>query len=113
MTTRARRLHYSVVRNFWVRFGSYVLVIVITLTNVWPEQRSTTFVAVLAPILLLWSFASLAIAARARDSRAAEIRILMVDAGVAAFCSAVHSFAPWPMVAFVLPSLLTNLRVGG
>jgi len=34
-----KRLQYSVVRNFWVRLGSYVLVTIITIVNVWPERR--------------------------------------------------------------------------
>jgi len=113
MLLRDKRLHYSVVRNFWVRLGSYVLVTVITIVNVWPERRSTAFVATLAPVLLGWAVLSFVHAARSKDSRAAEIRNTMVDAGFAAFCSAVHSFDPWPMVAFALPSFTTNLRVGG
>ena len=110
MSWRARN---SVVRNFWVRLASYVLVIVITVVNVWPAARSTAFVTGLAAVVLLWSFASLALALRARDPRVAEMRTLLVDTGFAAACAAVHSFAAWPTVVFTLPPLLTNLRAGG
>src|SRR5438067_13523740 len=113
MSARARPRHHPVIRNFWVRLASYVLVIVITLVNVWPAPRSTAFVIGLAVVVLLWSGVSLALSLRARDVRAAEMRILIVDTGFAAACAAVHSFAAWPTVVFTLPPLPTNLRPGG
>ena len=42
MSVGERRSRASVLRNFGVRLGSYVLVVVITLVNVWPEPRSKT-----------------------------------------------------------------------
>jgi signal transduction histidine kinase len=112
VTPQTRR-HASTVRSFRVRAVSYVLMIVIAVTSLRDGPRSATFVTVLAAGILLWPIVAYALAARARDARAAEMTLVMVDAGFAGVVTAALSFSLWPAVALTLPSMLTNLRRGG
>jgi len=113
MSARARPRHHSILRNFWVRLASYVLVIIITLVHVWPVPRGTAFVAGLSAIVLLWSLASLALAMRAQDARKAEMHTLIVDTGFADWWRFVGQWAGlicWVLLATTLTTIYRRLK---
>ena len=62
---------------------------------------------------LLWPHVALLVAAKSRDSKAAELRNLVVDSVVLGFFIAVSAFSPFLCVALLTSINAANLSVGG
>jgi sigma-B regulation protein RsbU (phosphoserine phosphatase) len=97
----------------WARVISYWLTLLLALASEWGRARAPAFWIVTVLITVGWPHVVYAIARRARDTRAADVRHVLVDSALGGVLAAALQFAVLPTVALLVPTLATMFRAGG
>jgi serine phosphatase RsbU (regulator of sigma subunit)/anti-sigma regulatory factor (Ser/Thr protein kinase) len=105
--------HAILLANHWARVVSYWLTFGLALASEWSRARAPAFWISTALITFCWPHVVYAVARRARDPRAAELRNVLVDSALGGVLAAALGFAVLPTMALLVPTLTTIFRAGG
>ncbi|HKB71354.1 MAG TPA: ATP-binding protein [Thermoanaerobaculia bacterium] len=109
----ARSVHPIVRLDYFVRIpASFVVFLVMESTFV-SAGRGRGFLALAFAYGILWPHLAYLIGTRSRDSKAAELRCLLVDSFMIGFFSALTGFSLLPCIAFLTSINAANLSIGG
>jgi sigma-B regulation protein RsbU (phosphoserine phosphatase) len=97
----------------WARVISYWLTLLLALASEWGRARAPGFWIATVLITVGWPHVVYAIARRARDPRAADVRHVLIDSALGGLLAAALRFAVLPTVALLVPTLATMFRAGG
>ncbi|MEO7454889.1 MAG: ATP-binding protein [Gemmatimonadaceae bacterium] len=105
-------VHPTVRLDFLVRITTYPFFVVLYLVHIWPRGVSR-WVLVLFGFHLVFPLIARFIATRSRDSKAAELRNLLVDSVIIGSYVPLSGFSIWPNMAGLIGVHSGNLSVGG
>jgi signal transduction histidine kinase len=110
-----RRLHPIVRLDYPVRIVGHLATVLMMFAVGFelPGEPNVPLLLGVAAISLAWPHVALFVAARSRDSRAAEYRNLVLDAVLIGAWMPLIGFAPWPAAAMFISLALVLVSVGG
>jgi signal transduction histidine kinase len=109
----SRGIHPIVRLDYFVRIPA-TFVVLLVMTSIFVSSGSSRLFLGLAGVYgLAWPHLAYLIASRSRDSKAAELRNLLVDCFMIGAFTALSSFGLLPSLAFLTSVNAANLSVGG
>ena len=108
-----RKVHPIVRLDYPLRTIAHALVLAIMAAELASSQWSPRTLAGLAVVSLLWPHLAYFLAARARDSKKAEWRVLLVDNLLMGAYVAFIGFSVWPGVMILTALTSSDMSVGG
>ena len=106
-------VHPIVVLDYRVRIPGMIFVALFALSHFRGRPLPPLLVAAMVLTGLVWPHAAYFLARRARDTKQAELRNLLVDSFIVGCWIAAMSFSLWPTVAMIATMMNGNLAVGG
>ena len=115
MTSTAPKhpVHPIVVLDYRVRIPGMMFVALFALSHFRGGPVGPLLIAAMVFTGLVWPHAAYFLARRARDTKQAELRNLLVDSFIVGCWIAAMSFSLWPTVAMIATMMNGNLAVGG
>ncbi|MFN2384681.1 MAG: MASE2 domain-containing protein [Thermoanaerobaculia bacterium] len=107
------RVHPIVVLDYRVRIWALLLLASMALSHFWGRPQGPWLWAALVFFGLLWPHVAYFLARRAKDTKRAELRNLLLDSFQVGCWTAAMSFDPWPSVTMVTAINAANLSIGG
>jgi signal transduction histidine kinase len=112
-TAPKHSVHPIVVLNYRVRVPGMMFVALFAVSHFRGRPFGPLLIAAMIFTGLVWPHAAYFFARRARDTKVAELRNLIVDSFIVGCWIAAMSFSLWPTVAMIATMLNGNLAVGG
>jgi len=109
----ARQVHPIVLLDYRVRIPGMLFVALFALFHFSGRPRGPLLIAAIVLTGLVWPHAAYLLGRRARDTKQAELRNLLVDSFIVGCWIAAMSFSLWPAVAMAATMMNGNLAVGG
>jgi len=109
----SRGIHPIVRLDYFVRMPATFVVLLVMTSIFVPAGSSRLFLGLAGVYGLAWPHLAYLIARRSRDSKAAELRNLLVDCFMIGVFTALSSFSLLPSLAFLTSVNAANLSVGG
>jgi signal transduction histidine kinase len=106
-------VHPIVVLDYRVRIPGMMFVALFALSHFRGRPLGPLLIAAMVFTGLVWPHAAYFLARRARDTKRAELRNLLLDSFIVGCWIAAMSFSLWPTVAMVATMMNGNLAVGG
>jgi signal transduction histidine kinase len=106
-------VHPIVGLDYRVRIPGMLLVALFALSSFSGRPRGPLLIAAIVATGLVWPHAAYLLARRARDTKQAELRNLLVDSFIVGCWIVAMSFSLWPTVAMIATMMNGNLAVGG
>src|SRR5512143_1203750 len=108
-----RAVHPIVALDYRVRIPGMLVVGLFAASHFSSRPHGTLLIAAVVLTSLVWPQAAYLLARRARDTKQAELRNLLVDSFVVGCWITAMSFSLWPTVAMIATMMNGNLAVGG
>ena len=108
-----RKVHPIVTLNYPVRAGAHVLVLVVMVSALIHAQPPLWAWLLLALTGLLWSHLAYFLASRARDTKAGELRNVLIDNLLIGSLAALTGFSLWPSATMFTAIVAAGLCVNG
>lgn len=108
-----RPVHPTVRLDYFLRIPAGILLLLMFGSIYLDRGRSAFVWALLFFYGLAWPHVAYLVAKHARDSKAAELRNLLVDIAIVGFNAGLAHFSLWPSVATIAAVNAANLSVGG
>jgi signal transduction histidine kinase len=105
-------VHPIVVLDYRVRLPGMLFIALFAVSHFRGRSHSPLLVAAMV-LTALWPHAAYLLAKRARDTKQAELRNLLVDSFIVGCWAAAMSFSLWPTVTMAATIMNGNLSVGG
>jgi signal transduction histidine kinase len=106
-------VHPIVTLDYRVRIPGMMFVALFAVSYFAGQHHSPILIAAMILTGLVWPHAAYFLAKRARDTKQAELRNLLVDSFIVGCWMAAMSFSLWPTVAMIATMMNGNLAVGG
>jgi signal transduction histidine kinase len=106
-------VHPIVTLDYRVRIPGMTFVALFAVSYFAGQHHSPILIAAMILTGLVWPHAAYFLAKRARDTKQAELRNLLVDSFIVGCWIAAMSFSLWPTVAMIATMMNGNLAVGG
>jgi signal transduction histidine kinase len=106
-------VHPIVTLDYRVRIPGMMFVALFAVSYFAGQHHSPILIAAMILTGLVWPHAAYFLAKRARDTKQAELRNLLVDSFIVGCWIAAMSFSLWPTVAMIATMMNGNLAVGG
>ena len=106
-------VHPIVTLDYRVRIPGMMFVALFAVSHFAGQHHSPILIAAMILTGLVWPHAAYFLAKRARDTKQAELRNLLVDSFIVGCWIAAMSFSLWPTVAMIATMMNGNLAVGG
>ncbi len=106
-------VHPIVTLDYRVRIPGMMFVALFAVSYFAGRHHSPILIAAMILTGLVWPHAAYFLAKRARDTKQAELRNLLVDSFIVGCWIAAMSFSLWPTVAMIATMMNGNLAVGG
>jgi len=113
LTAPKHPVHPIVTLDYRVRIPGMMFVALFAVSYFAGQHHSPILVAAMILTGLVWPHAAYFLAKRARDTKQAELRNLLVDSFIVGCWIAAMSFSLWPTVAMIATMMNGNLAVGG
>src|SRR5712692_5972280 len=106
-------VHPIVALDYRVRIPGMLFVSLFAVSYFAGRHHSPILIAAMVFTGLVWPHAAYFLSRRARDTKRAELRNLLVDSFIVGCWIAAMSFSLWPTVAMIATMMNGNLAVGG
>ncbi|MEP6622247.1 MAG: ATP-binding protein [bacterium] len=110
---QANRVHPTVALDYRLRITLYPCYLVLYSVHVWSRGVSPWVWALFIWEMIFWPHVAFHIAKRSRNSKAAELRNLLIDSFVIGLTVPLTGYSLWPNAAGVLGVTAGNIAVGG
>ncbi len=108
-----RTVHPIVRLDYFVRIPATFVVFLVMASIFLPERKNAVLLSLVVLYGLIWPHAAYFLARRSRDSKAAELRSLLIDSFMIGAFTALASFSLLAALAFLTSINAANLSVGG